>query len=101
MSLPILSVPKIWEELGDLVDDIELGRHKNLINIQNPENKLIYERNKKLVDFRMAQIPMILNENLNEILSLDFDEAADIIRELEFKSLSKIIIPGSPWYRLK
>ena len=91
----------LWEELGDLVDDIELGRHKNLINIQNPENKLIYERNKKLVDFRMAQIPMILNENLNEILSLDFDEAADIIRELEFKSLSKIIIPGSPWYRLK
>ena len=91
----------LWEELGDLVDDIELGRHKNLINIKNPENKLIYERNKNLVDFRRTQIPQILNESLNEILNLDFDVAAAIIRELEFKSLSKIIIPGSPWYRLK
>jgi len=91
----------LWEDLGNMVENMELGRHKNLINIKNPENKLIYERNKKLVDFRMAQIPTILNESLNEILSLDFDEAASIIRELEFKSLSKIIIPGSPWYRLK
>lgn len=91
----------LWEELGMMVEKMELGRHKNLINIKNLENKLIYERNKKLIDFRMAQIPTILNESLNEILSLDFEEAANIINELEFRSLSKIIAPGSPWYRLK
>ena len=91
----------LWEELGMMVEKMELGRHKNLINIKNLENKLIYERNKKLIDFRMAQIPTILNESLNEILNLDFDEAASIIRELEFRTLSKIIAPGSPWYRLK
>lgn len=91
----------LWEDLCNMIDNVNLGRHKNLINIKNQENKFIYERNKKLVDFRMAQIPTILNENLNEILNLDFEEAVDIIRKFEFKSLSKIITPGSPWYRLK
>jgi len=91
----------LWEELENIIDDVELGRHKNLINIKNYENKLTYERNKKLVDFRMAQITNTLTENINETLSLDFEEVASVIRELEFKSLSKIIIPGSPWYRLK
>lgn len=93
--------PTLLDDLGSVVSNMELGRHKNLINITNPENKLIYERNKKLVDFRMAQIPSILKENLNDILSLDFENAATIMRELEFKSLSKIIVPGSPWYKLK
>lgn len=91
----------LWEELCSLTKIMDLGRHKNLINMGDKENYLTYKRNISLVDFRKAQISIILNESLNEILNLDFEEAASIIRSLEFKSLSKIIVPGSPWYRLK
>ena len=94
----------LWIQLQNVVKNLELnkqlGRHKNLTKIYDYENYKIFERNIKLVDFRKCPVQAVLTENLKEIMHLEFSSAADIIKTLEFRSLSKIVVPGSPWYKL-
>ena len=94
----------LWIQLQDVVRDLEsnnkLGRHKNLTKIYDYENYQTFNRNIKLVDFRKCPADNVLTENLNEILHLDFEKAVDIIKTLEFRSLNKIVVPGSPWCKL-
>jgi DNA polymerase-1 len=78
----------------------ELGRYKKLININTSESYEKYGRNKQLVDFRYCPQKELITEKLNEISQLDFEAAGTIIQQLEFQSLAKIIVPGSPWYKL-
>jgi 5'-3' exonuclease len=94
----------LWVQLQDVVRELELnkqlGRSKNLVKIYDYEHYQTFNRNIKLVDFRKCPVSGVLQENLNEILRLDFAKAVDIIKALEFKALNKIVMPGSPWCRL-
>ena len=96
--------PNLFNHLQQIIkclsDKNELGRYKPLIKFLEPEAEERYKLNIKLVDFRLCPVPLCLNESIDEHLSMDFDEALQVIRELEFKSLTKMITPGSRWYLL-
>jgi 5'-3' exonuclease len=91
--------------LIDSLDESILGRYKKLKNLTNEECKKQLELNLKLVDFRQCPHKStitsdILQESTKQI-KLDFMSGSILLKELGFNSLSEIIVPGSPWYRLQ
>lgn len=92
---------EVRQLITDLSDNNELGRYKGLVKFLDESAENNYKLNIKLVDFRQCPMPLLLTETIETNLHMDFDEALEVIQELEFDSLIKIIKPGSPWFRLQ
>lgn len=99
--------PEFFSKLVNLVQEIpesQCGRYKVIKQIDFSKQE-DYNRNMKLIDFRECQYSGgVLTETLHtqhrESLSLDYIGASQLFRELELASLSKILMPGSPFYGL-
>lgn len=98
---------EFFNKLINLVQEIpesECGRYKVIKQIDFSKID-DYNRNIKLIDFRECQyFGGVLTETLHtehqEDLSINYLEAVKSFKELEFSSLCKILMPGSPFYGL-